>query len=383
MGVLRRLNTSMGKLLLLASGLLLLLLALMGAGIGITVWLGYWHSDFVELAEQAGLLNDPVLQDMLDTLNSRAGVMTVVISVIAAIELILGVAATVLLGRMIGRPLGAAVRGIADSAAELLAVSSQVAAATAQTAAATNETTATVEEVKQTATLAQEKAAEASGLSQEVVDASIFGAESAKRNYAHFEQIKADTDVVTEAIGRLNEEVQSVGDVMVTVNDLAEQSNLLSVNASIEAAKAGEAGKGFTVVAQEVKSLAEQSQQGVSQTKSVLEEIQKASGMVVRAVEQTRETVGLGREEANKAVENIGARVDMATKAAEATEQISATSSQQLSGMEQISNAVLSIDEAGKQSVAGTHQVEKEVEQLQKLALGLRRLMEANPSKEG
>ena len=65
--------------------------------------------------------------------------------------------------------------------------------------------------------------------------------------------------------------------VIATVNDLAEQSNLLSVNASIEAAKAGEAGKGFTVVATEVKSLAEQSKRSVAQVRGVLSEIQKAS----------------------------------------------------------------------------------------------------------
>jgi len=115
------------------------------------------------------------------------------------------------------------------------------------------------------------------------VEASKFGEASAKRNYEHFERIQADMDVVAEAIGRLSDEAQSVGDVIATVNDLAEQSNLLSVNASIEAAKAGEAGKGFAVVAQEVKNLATQSKQAVGQVRTVLVEIQKASEVVVRA----------------------------------------------------------------------------------------------------
>jgi methyl-accepting chemotaxis protein len=273
------------------------------------------------------------------------------------------------------------VAGITGAAAELLAVSSQVAAAAAQTAAATNQTTATVEEVKQMATLAQERASEASRLTNEVVEASKFGEASANRNYVHFERIQADMDVVAEAIERLNDEAQSVGDVIATVNDLAEQSNLLSVNASIEAAKAGEAGKGFSVVAQEVKNLATQSKQAVAQVRTVLSEIQKASGVVVQAVGQSGETIGLGRDEANQGLENISARVTAANKAAEATAQIAATSAQQLAGMEQISEAVLSINTAGGQSVAGTRQVEQEVERLQELALALERLFETAPAK--
>jgi methyl-accepting chemotaxis protein len=289
----------------------------------------------------------------------------------------LGIALAWRISRSTKRELQAAISSVSSSAAEMMAIASQVAASAAQTASSTNEVTVTVEEVKQTAMLAQEKASEASELSQSVVETSKFGEISARNNYAHFERIQADMDVVAGAIDRLNEDAQSVGDVVATVNDLAEQSNLLSVNASIEAAKAGEYGKGFTVVAQEVKSLAEQSKQAVAQVRSVLSEIQKASDVVVRAAEQGRETVEMGRNEANQALDNISARVAVANKAAEATSQIAASSQQQLAGMEQISQAIRAIDEAGSQSVSGTRQVEKEVKQLQELALSLKRLVES------
>jgi methyl-accepting chemotaxis protein len=134
-------------------------------------------------------------------------------------------------------------------------------------------------------------------------------------------------------------------------------------------------------VAQEVKNLATQSKQAVAQVRTVLSEIQKASGVVVQAVGQSGETIGLGRDEANQGLENISARVTAANKAAEATAQIAATSAQQLAGMEQISEAVLSINTAGGQSVAGTRQVEQEVERLQELALALERLFETAPAK--
>jgi methyl-accepting chemotaxis protein len=313
-------------------------------------------------------------------LGGRVTAMLIVITAAAFVALALGVTGTVFLNRSVKGRLEKAVGGIGGAASQILAVASQVAAAAAQTAAATNETTATVEEVKQTAMLAQEKASEASELSQKVVDTSKYGEVSANRNYSHFERIQADMDLVAEAIDRLNEEAQSVGDVIATVNDLAEQSNLLSVNASIEAAKAGDAGKGFTVVAQEVKSLATQSKQAVAQVRAVLSEIQKASTVVVKAAEQGRETVELGRNEANGALENISARVVVATRAAEATSQIAATSRQQLAGMEQISAAILSINDAGRQSALGTREVEREVGQLQQLTLSLRGLVDVAPA---
>jgi methyl-accepting chemotaxis protein len=299
-----------------------------------------------------------------DGLDRGATVMILVMTGAACVSLALCITAVAFVRGGLKSGLKTAIGGLGSATTRLLAVASRVAAATVQTAGATNETTATVEEVRQTAMLAQEKASQVSELSQTVVETSKFSEESAGKNRSHFERIDSDMDVVAEAIDRLNREAQSVSEIIAQVNDLAEQSNLLSVNASIEAAKAGDAGKGFTVVAMEVKSLAEQSKRSVAHVRSVLSEIQKASSMVVE----------LGRNEADKALNNASKRVVVATQAAEATSQIAATSRQQLAGMEQISLAVLSIAEAGEQSVLGARQVEEEVQLLEDVALGLRRL---------
>ncbi|MBN1628230.1 MAG: hypothetical protein JW990_00570, partial [Thermoleophilia bacterium] len=326
----RRITISMGVMLAL-------LVVMAGIGIGALAWVRAWQNDYSGAIQGTEAAGDPVLQDLLNTLSSRAWILLIVMVVVAVVALLFGTGAVMRLAGMMKRGLREAISSLGTAASQLMAVSSQVAAAAAETAAATNETSATVEEVKQTAMLAQEKAGEALEASQEVVETSKFGEASAKKNYEHFAQILSEMDVITDAIDRLNEQALSVGDVIATVNDLAEQSNLLSVNASIEAAKAGEAGKGFTVVAQEVKSLAEQSKQGVAQVRAVLSEIQKGSDLVVRAAEQARQTVESGSTEASLAVENVGSRVSVATRAAEATSDITAASRQQLAGIEQIS----------------------------------------------
>jgi len=374
----RRITITMGIML----GLLVVMA---GIGIGALAWVRAWQNDYSRAIEGTEAAGDPVLQDLLNTLSSRAWILLIVMIVVAVVALLFGTGATMRLAGMMKRGLREAISSLGTAASQLMAVSSQVAAAAAETAAATNETSATVEEVKQTAMLAQEKAGEALEASQEVVETSKFGEASAKKNYEHFAQILSEMDVITDAIDRLNEQALSVGDVIATVNDLAEQSNLLSVNASIEAAKAGEAGKGFTVVAQEVKSLAEQSKQGVAQVRAVLSEIQKGSDLVVRAAEQARETVESGSNEASLAVENVGSRVSVATRAAEATSDITAASRQQLAGIEQISQAITSINQAGTQSAQGTRQVEQAARQLQDIALELKGLVDTSsaPSTSG
>jgi myosin heavy subunit len=277
----------------------------------------------------------------------------------------------------IRRQLNSAVSSISSSAAELLAISSQVAAGAAQTAASTNETTVTVEEVKQTAILANEKASQVAESSQSVTQTAETGRVTVENTVAGIERMQSQMDVVSETINRLSDQTQAVGDIITTVNDLAEQSNLLSVNASIEAAKAGEHGKGFTVVAQEVKSLAEQSKQAVFQVRTILSEIQKAGQMAIQAAQQGREAVEAGRQQSVESGEAIQALADGVIEAAQSATQISASSRQQLAGMEQIGQAIQSINEAGNQTVLGTRQVEQEVKQLQDLAVSLKRLVDA------
>ncbi len=290
--------------------------------------------------------------------------------------IIFGIVAQWWISRGIGRMVNAASAKIERSAAQLLAVSSQVAAGAAQTAASTNETTATVEEVRQTAQLAHEKAAEVAGNSQDVAETADAGRAAVEETIAGIERMQSDMAVVAETINRLSEQAQAVGDIVTTVNDLAEQSNLLSVNASIEAAKAGEQGKGFTVVAQEVKSLAGQSKQAVSQVRTILSEIQKAGAVAVLAVDRSREAIEATRRQAVESGETIFALADSVNESAQSAQQISASSRQQLAGMEQIGQAIESINQAETQSLAGTRQVEEEIKRLQNLAIDLKRLVD-------
>jgi hypothetical protein len=301
----------------------------------------------------------------------------IVTAVLGLTAVIAGAILSWLLPHRIGRTLTEAATDISSSAAELMAVASQVSAGAAQTAASTNETTVTVEEVKQTAMLAHEKASAAAEGAQNAVG--LIGSARAltDETASGIERMQAGMDVVSETINRLSDRTQAAGEVIAMVNDLAEQSNLLSVNASIEAAKAGDYGKGFTVVAQEVKSLAEQSKQAVAQVRAMLGEIQKASQTAVQAAAHGRgavEDAKLRSMEAGEVMERVS---DGAVEDSQSSLQVVASARQQLAGMEQIAQAIASINEAGNQSVGGTRQVEQEVKHLQDLALKLKQMVQA------
>jgi hypothetical protein len=319
----------------------------------------------------------------LDRLGFVGMLCLIITAAVGAVAVIGGAIISVLVPRKIGRALSEATTGISSSAAELMAVASQVSASAAQTAASTNETTVTVEEVKQTAMLANEKAGQVAESVDGAHHTMEVGLAQVEGTITGIERMHEAMDVVFETISRLSERALAAGDVIAAVNDLAEQSNLLSVNASIEAAKAGEYGRGFTVVAQEVKNLAEQSKQAVSQVRSILSEIQKASETAVHAAEQGRDSIEAGRRQSVQAGEVIQSLAEGAADVSQSAVQISASSRQQLAGMEQISQAIASINEAGNQSVAGTRQVEQEVKHLQDLALRLKRLVQTEaPQKQ-
>lgn len=265
---------------------------------------------------------------------------------------------------------------LGSSASEILASTTQVASGAAETAAAVGQTTTTLEEVKQTAQVSNQKAQYVSDAAQRVAQVSQAGRKAVEDAAAGMHKIREQMESVAGSILRLSEQSQSIGEIIATVNDLAEQSNLLAVNAAIEAAKAGEHGRGFGVVAQEVKSLAEQSKQATAQVRAILGDIQKATSGAVMATEQGSKAVAAGLEQSAKAGEAIRLLADSVMEAAQASTQIAASSQQQLLGMDQVALAMENIRQATTQNVASTRQVERAAQDLHELGQRLKQSVE-------
>jgi methyl-accepting chemotaxis protein len=291
--------------------------------------------------------------------NVATGDLTAVLAAQSERDL-LGSALSSMIGglRAITREVKESVSVLASSASQILSSTTEVAASVSETAASVSETTTTVEEVKQASLLATQKAKYVSEASENVVQISRTGSKAVEQMVEKMNGIRHQMAFIAEGVVQLSEQSQAIGDIIATVNDLAEQSNLLAVNAAIEAAKAGEHGKGFAVVAQEVRNLAEQSKQATAQVRSILNDIQKATSASVLATEQGSKTVDEGVRQSTEAGEAITTLARSITEAAQAASQIAASSQQQLVGMEQVISAMTSIKLATEQNVAGTKQTE-------------------------
>ncbi|MBC7473297.1 MAG: HAMP domain-containing protein [Candidatus Sericytochromatia bacterium] len=256
---------------------------------------------------------------------------------------------------------------LVTTSGEISANTSELSAGMMETATSINQTTATVEEVKQTAQISLQKARQVVDLAQKTAQVSQAGKKSLDESVASMEEIRRQMDFVSDSVIRLSEQTQAISDIISTIDGLAEQSNLLAVNAAIEAAKANEHGRGFSVVAQEVRKLSEQSKQATSQVRTILSNVQKATNTAVITAEQGNKSVDEGIKKsalAKDAIQTLSASI---IEAAQASTQISASAHQQLIGMEQIASAMESIKIASIQNASNTKQVDLAMTNFQKI----------------
>jgi len=304
---------------------------------------------------------------------NRLSLVMIIVSFAALISgLLIGLSIT----RSITKQLRDATAQISSSSAEILATTTQLASTSSETATAASETSSTAEELRQTSKLSGEKAKNVSESAQKAASVAQKGQDAVAQNVEAINRIKGQAEQVAETIVKLSEQTQAIGEITATVNDLAEQSNLLAVNAAIEAAKAGEQGKGFGVVAGEIKSLAEQSKQATAQVRTILTDIQKAANAAVMATEQASKAVDAGVKQATVAGESIGNLADTVMEASQAATQVAASSQQQLVGIDQIASAMENIKQAIQQNVAGIKQAEKAAHDLDELGQKLKVMVE-------
>ncbi|MBT6218114.1 MAG: globin-coupled sensor protein, partial [Rhodospirillaceae bacterium] len=161
-------------------------------------------------------------------------------------------------------------------------VSMQATGASEQAAAVT-QTSASLAEIKETTSQTLDKATSLSEAAERTQMEGAEGIEGVSESIDSVRSIRDKVEVISQTIVTLSEQNKRIGEITTVVNNLAQQSKMLAINASIEAAKAGESGKGFAVVAEEVSNLADQSEEATQQVTKILDEIQNATDKAVMA----------------------------------------------------------------------------------------------------
>lgn len=268
-------------------------------------------------------------------------------------------------------------RGIAvlgSTANEIVGSTGQLAQGASHTAVALSETTVTIEELRQTAQLASEKADGVAARAQTTAAISESGRRAAEEMRVGTQEIRQQMDSIAVGMVRLSEQSRAISEIISAVEDLARQSNLLAVNAAIEAAKAGENGKGFAVVAQAVKFLAEQSKAATAQVRTILGDIQKATHSAALLTEQGNKAVETGVQRSDEAGESIVALGENVMQAANASTQIATSSREQLSGIEQVVIAMQHIKNVSAENLESAMQLKAHAKKLEELGTQLQEL---------
>ncbi len=269
-----------------------------------------------------------------------------------------------------------ATENLASASAEILASTQQQATSTAEQAAAVQQTTITMEEVTQSGTQISERARQVAASAEATATASHAGLQAMENTTRTMESIREQAEAVAENVVALSEKTQAIGEIIATVNDLAEQSHLLALNAAIEAAAAGEHGRSFTVIASEVKNLADQSREATVQVRAILGDIQKGINSSVMLTEEAVKRVDSGKQQADVANRTIRTMTDSIQQSVQAFQQIVAGSNQQQIGFTQVAQAVRDIGQASQQTAASTQQLEKAALNLTALSQQLQKAVE-------
>jgi methyl-accepting chemotaxis protein len=265
---------------------------------------------------------------------------------------------------------------LSSASSEILAVTTQLSSASLDTATTVNSTSDTVELVRKKTDLVNRKTQSVSEKAMKAIQVSSDGQKSVREILNGMNQIQKQMNLIGTNVIKLSEQSQAIGEIIATVTDISERSNLLAVNASIEAAKAGELGRGFAVVAHEIHELAEQSKQATAKIRMILTDIQRGVSSTVVSTEQGNESVSDAVSLTSRASEAIEVLADSIADSSKASIESASSIEEQVAGMDQISLAMVNIRDAAQKNLEITRQAEKTAEDLHELGIRLKNITE-------
>lgn len=276
------------------------------------------------------------------------------------------------------------VTNITQTAEQLTASSEELTAGAEQAAQATGQVTAAITEVAQGAleqsnaidettnvvvqmsTAIEQIAVNANtviGAVAQTVTAATEGAKSAEAVSSQMSNIEQTVESSAQAVTKLGERSKEIGQIVDTISGIAGQTNLLALNAAIEAARAGEQGRGFAVVAEEVRKLAEQSQEAAGRIAAMIGDIQAETDKAVASMNEGSREVKRGAEVVSSAGRSFHEIVSLVNEVSSQIMEISSAIQQMSAGSQQIVSAVQNIDHIGKNSASRTQTVSAAAEE--------------------
>ncbi|GAA2526460.1 methyl-accepting chemotaxis protein [Pilimelia columellifera] len=334
----------------------------------------------VNLDQQVNALNESLTTQLMrerDVATAQANRAVAVVLGVAMVVTVLGVLMAWLLARMLGHQIGGVVGHIQSSSAELEAVAAQQANGARDQATAMNEITTTTNELSITSRQIVDTAQRVSRTAEQTAEAARTGDATIEQTRVSIAAIRRQVDLIVQHMLSLGEKSQQIGGIVELVAELAEQTNILAINATIEASGAGEWGRRFGVVADEIRKLADRTSSSAKEIQALVDDVRGAVNTTVMATETGAKAVDSGAQrfdEVTEAFERISHQVATTTDAAR---EIELSTRQQSTAVEQTNIAVADTARVTRETEASATETRQTAAELAVLGRDLMRLVTA------
>jgi methyl-accepting chemotaxis protein len=303
-----------------------------------------------------------------------------VLGLVVVATLLAAVLSVVIARRVRGR-IGMAVGQVQSSSAELASTANQQAVGAMEQATAMSEISTTITELLATSRQITESAQRVSGVAELTAVAGRSGVETVAAARESMGEIRRQVDVIVNHMLELGDKSQRIGAVLDIVSELAEQTNILAINSTIEAAGAGESGRRFAVVADEVRKLADRVAESTKEIRILIEVVRGAVHTTVIATEIGSKAVDAGTAQFAGVSSSFEEIVGLVGSTTEAAREIELSTKQQTTAVEQVNFAVTNVTQTTQESQASSSQTLRTASELTELSSQLRQLVEPSAAR--
>ncbi len=303
---------------------------------------------------------------------TQAVIIVIVLGVLAIATMIV---LAVRLSRGLRREVGNAVGHIQSSSAELEAAAAQQANGGREQASAMNEITTTISELLITSRQISESAQRVSRIAEDTAAAARTGDATIEQTRASMAAIRSQVDQIVQHMLALGEKSQQIGGVVDLVSELAEQTNILAINATIEASGAGEWGRRFAVVAEEIRKLADRTAGSAKEIRTLIDDVRGAVNTTVMATEIGVKAVDAGSRTFDEATDSFNQITQLVVTTNDATREIELSTKQQTTAVEQVNVAASDTARVTRETEASATQTKQTASHLNGLSTELLQLV--------
>jgi methyl-accepting chemotaxis protein len=294
----------------------------------------------------------------------------------SVLGMLLVAAAGFLISRSLTQQIGVAVRHIQTSSTELQSAANQQATGAKEQATAMHEITTTISELLATSRQIAESARKVSEIADQTALAARAGDLTVSLGHDQIGAIRRQVDLIVSHMLDLGKKSQQIGSVLDIVSELAEQTNILAINATIEAAGAGESGRRFGVVADEIRKLADRVGGSTKEIRGLIDDVRSAVNTTVMTTETGSKAVESGADQFAKVASSFRQISGQVATTTEASKEIELSTKQQASAVEQVNIAVTNVAQASKETEVSTGQTLRTASELSSLSRDLLRLIQ-------